>query len=319
MSRILIWHDSRFQNTEESKQFLKEHFPNEEIVVTSNVEEAIENVADTEILLTTLYSRELLEKGTNIKWIQGLSAGYNHHDMEYIKSRGIKFCKIFGVHNKHMAEFAMMAMIMLVREMNLMGEAQRNKHWQTEFNQERIYGKTVVILGCGAIGITMAEYAKMMGMHVIAVNRKRLNTSNIVDECYTMEELDSVLPKADMLLSMLPSSPETRNLLTDEKFKLMKETSFFINMGRGDVVSSKVLHNVLSNNIIKGAFIDVAEFEPLPSSSPLWSLKNLIITPHSSGYYHNFLLGSLESFYKNYSLYKKGEELIARVDNIGYL
>lgn len=316
MSRILVWHDSRFSNTEESKQFLKQHFPNEEIVVTSDEQEAIKNVADTEILLATLYSRELLEKGTNIKWIQGLSAGYNHHDMEYIRSRGIKFSKIFDVHNKHMAEFAIMAMVMLVREMNTMGDAQRQNHWRTEFEQERIYGKTLLILGCGAIGITMAEYAKMMGMHIIALNRKRLETSNILDECYTIDDIDNVLQKADIVLSMLPSSPETHHLMTKEKFAIMKKSAFFINMGRGNLVASDTLYDVLSNNIIKGAFVDVTEVEPLPSDSPLWSLKNLIITPHSSGYYHNYLFGSFQSFYKNYELYQKGEEILFRVDNI---
>ncbi len=316
MSRILVWHDNRFSNTDESKQFLKEHFPNEEIFVTADEQEAIKNVADTEILLATLYSRELLEKGVNIKWIQGLSAGYNHHDMDYIRSRGIKFCKIFDVHNKHMAEFAMMAMIMLVREMNVMAEAQHDKHWRLEFKQERIYGKTLVVLGCGAIGITMAEYAKAMGMHIVAVNRKRLETSDTLDECYTMEELESVLPKADIVLSMLPSSPETHHLMTKEKFSLMKKSAYFINMGRGDLVASEVLYDVLSNGIIKGAFIDVAEVEPLSSDSPLWSLKNIIITPHSSGYYHNYLLGSFQSFYRNYELYQKCEELLFRVDNI---
>ncbi len=316
MSRILVWHDSRFSNTEESKQFLKEHFPNEEIVVTTDEDEAIANASDTEILLATFYSRELLEKGTNIKWIQGLSAGYNHHDMDYIRSRGIKFSKIFGVHNKHMAEFAIMAMIMLAREMNVMANAQHDHHWQNEIDQERIYGKTLVVIGCGAIGITMAEYAKMMGMHIIAVNRTRLNTNNVLDECYTMDELDSVLPKADMVLSMLPSSPQTHHLMTREKFSLMKKSAFFINLGRGDVAATDVLHDVLSSNVIKGAFVDVTEIEPLPKDSPLWSLKNLIITPHSSGYYHNYLLGAFESFYKNYELYQNGDELLYRVDNL---
>ncbi len=316
MSRILVWYGSRMKTTDDSDLFLAKHFPNEEIVVTCDKDKVLENISDTEILLAGPYDREILEKGINIKWIQALSAGYGHHDIEYIKSRGIKFCKIFGVHNKHMAEFAIMAMIMLVREMNTMTQMQHNKHWQIELDQERIYGKTLVILGCGAIGITMAEYAKMMGMHVIAVNRKRLDKSDILDECYTMNELESVLPKADMLLSMLPSSPETQYLLTEDTFKLMKNSAFFINMGRGDLVATDVLHSVLSNNIIRGAFIDVAEVEPLPSDSPLWLLKNLIITPHSSGYYNNYLLGAYESFYKNYELYQNGEELIARVDNL---
>ncbi len=316
MSRILVWHNSRVSHTEASKKFLKENFPNEDIFVTDDLKEAMANIADTEILLTTPYSSELMEKGTNIKWIQALSAGYNQFDIEYLKSRGIKLSKVVGMHNSHMAELAIMAMITLTRQMNMMFEEQVKHNWLNRINQERIYGKTLLIIGCGSIGMTVAQYAKTMGMHVIAANRKLLETSDVLDECYTVDQIEKALPKADIVISILPGTPETYHFMTKERFELMKKSAFFINLGRGDGVSTDVLIDVLSNNIIKGAFTDVAEIEPLPSDSPLWSLKNLIITPHIGGHYDDYLLGAFEFFYKNYGLYEKGEELIARVDNL---
>ncbi len=316
MSRILVWHNSRVAYTELSKQFLKDNFPNEDIFVTSNEKEAIANIADTEILLTTPYSRELVEKGTNIKWIQALSAGFNQFDIEYLKSRNIKLARVVGMHNSHMAELAIMAMITLTREMSMMFEEQSKHNWLQKINQERIYGKTLAIIGCGSIGLTIAQYAKAMGMHTIALNRKAIPTSEILDECYSVDEIESVLPKADMVLSILPGTPETKHFMTAERFALMKKSAYFINLGRGDAVATDVLIDVLSNNVIKGAFTDVAEKEPLLSDSPLWSVKNLIITPHIGGHYDDYLHGAFEFFIKNYELYTKGEELIARVDNL---
>ena len=321
MSRILVWHDKRMIHTNNSQEFLKKHFPNETIVVTNDRDVVLQNIADTEILVSVPYDKEVLEKGKNIKWIQALGAGYNHYDISYLKSRNIKLSRIVGAHNTHLSEFAIMAMIMLVREMGTMAQAQQNHHWQFELHQDRVYGKTLIVIGCGAIGMDIARYAKMMGMHVIGIvdsidPKNATKDSDILGEIYTSKEIDDLLPKADIVLTMLPSTPETYHFMSYERFKKMKSTAFFINLGRGDAVESSVIYDVLSQNIIKGAFFDVFEQEPLPSDHPIWTLKNIIITPHSAGYYHHYLANTFECFHKNYCFYEKGEELLTRVDNL---
>lgn len=316
MSRILIWYDQRIKHTELSQKFLADKFPNERIITTNSLEEVLENISDTEILVSVPYNKEVLEKGTNIKWIQALGAGYNHYDINYLKSRNIKLSRIVGAHNIHLSEFALMGMLMLVREMNVMAQAQHSHHWQNEIHQERLYGKTLVLIGCGAIGMDIARYSKMLGMYIIVINRTPPKLNDIIDESYSSDKLEEILPRASIVLTMLPSLPNTYHFMTYERFQLMSSSAFYINLGRGDVVSTEVLYKVLSENMIKGAFLDVFENEPLPLNNPLWSLKNIIITPHTSGYYHHYLAETFECFYKNYCLYEKGEELYTRVDNL---
>ncbi len=152
MSRILIYHDTRIFNTDMSKSFLNEKFPDEKIIVSNNRNEVLDNILDTEIFVSFFYDKEVIEKGKNIKWIQTLAAGYNNFDIQYLKSRNIKLSRTVDAHNIHIAEFSIMAMIMLAREMNIMAKGQFNSHWQKELNQERIYEKTLLLLGYGAIG-----------------------------------------------------------------------------------------------------------------------------------------------------------------------
>ena len=100
------------------------------------------------------------------------------------------------------------------------------------------------------------------------------------------QDLDTVLPRADVIMSVLPNTAATRYIYTAESFDKMKDSALFINCGRGNAVSSEVLYQALSEHKIQTAAMDVAEVEPLPADSPLWGLENLVITPHISGGFH---------------------------------
>jgi phosphoglycerate dehydrogenase-like enzyme len=104
-----------------------------------------------------------------------------------------------------------------------------------------------------------------------------------VDELAMTKDLDSVLPRADVVFSVLPNTAETRGIYTLERFDRMKDTAIFVNCGRGSAVSSETLYRALSEGKIQAAAVDVTEIEPLPADSPLWGLDNLVITPHISG------------------------------------
>ena len=131
-----------------------------------------------------------------------------------------------------------------------------------------------------------------------------------------MEMLDEVLPRADVVFSVLPGTPAATHLYTAERFDLMKPDAIFINCGRGAAVENSVLYDALKNGRIASAAIDVSEVEPLPPDSPLWTLDNLMITPHVSGYYH--LPRTLECIVdiaaENLARFMRGEELINVVD-----
>ena len=103
---------------------------------------------------------------------------------------------------------------------------------------------------------------------------------------YTTDELDSVLPRADVIFSVLPGTPATTHIYTAERFKAMKDTAIFINCGRGSAVDMNILYEALRDHEIASAAVDVFEVEPLPEDSPLWGLDNLLVTPHTAGFYH---------------------------------
>lgn len=145
---------------------------------------------------------------------------------------------------------------------------------------------TVAVVGLGDIGRAYARLVKAMGAYVIGVKRRAGNCPDCVDELVMTRDLDTVLPRADVIMSVLPNTAETRFLYTDESFDSMKDSAVFINCGRGNAVSSAVLYRALSEHKIAAAGVDVTETEPLPADSPLWTLENLVITPHISGGFH---------------------------------
>ena len=125
-----------------------------------------------------------------------------------------------------------------------------------------------------------------MGAYVIGVKRRPSACPDYADELMLTEELDKVLPRADVIMSVLPNTAATQYIYTEESFRRMKDSAIFINCGRGNAVASRTLYEALSLGEIAAAGIDVAETEPLPENSPLWSLDNLMITPHVSGGHH---------------------------------
>jgi phosphoglycerate dehydrogenase-like enzyme len=139
-------------------------------------------------------------------------------------------------------------------------------------------------------------------MKTIGVNRSGNGVGNI-DELYLTEQMMDALPKADFIVSILPSTPETKHLLTKDHFVAMKNTAVFINIGRGDLVDESLLLHALEKNEIAHAFLDVFEKEPLVKDHPFWKMKNVTVTPHLSSVTQNYLPRALEIFKHNLNTY----------------
>ena len=176
-------------------------------------------------------------------------------------------------------------------------------------------------MGLGDIGLCYALLVKAMGARVIGVKRRSGPCPEGVDELVLTTEIDRVLPEADVILSVLPSTKETVHFYTAERFAAMKNTAVFINCGRGDAVESEVLLQALRSGEIAAAAIDVCETEPLPADSPLWQEEKLMITPHVAGNFHHSSIykGVLEIAYKNLANYLTGRPIGNLVDlSTGY-
>ena len=207
---------------------------------------------------------------------------------------------------------------MLQNHMTKIVTNQKNKEFVSLFSNP-IIGKTVVVVGTGSLGASMAKHINLLGANVIGVNKRGKNVEGC-NKVITIDNIDSVLPSADFLYLAVPETPETKNLITKEKLDLLKPTCGIVNIGRQSVMDYDALCKKLNNNEIAGAILDVFTLEPLDKNSILWDTPNLIITPHvSSDDNGNYVKLTLDVFVKNLKLFIENKELLNQVDKkLGY-
>ena len=221
-----------------------------------------------------------------LKLLQLQSAGTDGYTAPGVLSENTILTNATGAYDKTVAEHGLALTLMLQKNFYLYRDLQNQHIWKDMGMAASIADSTVDIVGYGSIGSLYAKMVKALGATVIGVKRRKSEKPEILDELVTMDELDNILPRADVVFSVLPNTPATRHLYTAERFAMMKPTAVFINCGRGNAVSAEVLYDVLQKKTIRAAACDVFEQEPLPSDSPLWSLENLVITPHTAGGFH---------------------------------
>ena len=231
--------------------------------------------------------KELPELCPRVRWIQATSAGIG----PFVKRRGYEtrmpgtvFTTASGVHARPLAEFCALAMLAFSRGLFTMLEAQRQKHW-ARFAGTDLLGKTVVIYGHGSIGEEVARVARSFGMRTIGIKRsvQGLDPEALqVDELHPAAGLHAVLPRADFLVLAAPHTPETEGAVGRPELALLPRGAVLINVGRGALVDEKALVDALRSGRLGGAALDVFQEEPLPEQSPLWTMPNVLVSPHSA-------------------------------------
>ena len=307
--KILLFHSKKFPITEEARNIMDNEFKNHKIFTVNSRNALFQELPDTDIFLTGVFTKEMTDISKKLKWVNALSAGVDNFDLELFRKNNIIFTNSTGMHKVQMSEYAIMSMVMLVRNMNFFIKNQHNSIWNPEIAQNQISGKTLGILGLGSIGRETARKADFMGMKVIGVNTSGISSDDFIEKAYTLKDIDIVMKNSDFLINLLPSREETKYLLTVEKMKLMKKNAYFINMGRGSIISNDTLYEVLKNNVIAGAVCDVFETEPLSPDSPLWQLENLIITPHICGNSDTYIAKALRVFSDNFQNYINNKKM----------
>ena len=201
-------------------------------------------------------------------------------------------------------------MLAFTRGLNLL--LRNRPKWQV-VPVDEIYDKTISIVGLGCIGREIAKKAKGLGMKVIAA--KRQPTPKIfVDKMFTPDRLLEMLTEADFVIAALPLTLETTKMFCLDHFKTMKPSAYFINIARGGIVNEADLITALEQGMIKGAGLDVFENEPLPSNSPLWSMDNVIITPHSAFMSPYYLDRAIQLFADNLQHFINNQEMLNLID-----
>ena len=220
-----------------------------------------------------------IEKFVNLKYIQLTSAGFDRVPMDYVREHGIEIHNAKGVYSVPMAEFAVAGVMELYKKMRFFYENQKEHNWEKHRGLIELFGKTVVIVGCGDVGIECAKRFRAFGCTVIGVNRT-VRKNEVCDRIVPLSDIETVLPEADLVVLTVALTEETRHLMNAERLKLLKSSTVIVNIARGGVIDTNALIDCLPN--IGGAVLDVFEEEPLTTDSPLWDMENVLITPHNS-------------------------------------
>lgn len=192
-----------------------------------------------------------------------------------------------GAYGPSVAEHMLAVLFSLQKKLHLYRDNQNQCEWQDEGGVMSLCGGTLLIVGLGDIGLYFARLMKNFDYHIIGIKRRPGQVPQDIDELHTMDDLDKLLPKADVVLSVLPDSKATRNIFNKDRFEKMKNTSILLNAGRGSAVNTEDLYEALIQGQIYGAGLDVTDPEPLQTQHKLWNVENVIITPHVAGDFHH--------------------------------
>lgn len=254
------------------------------------------------------------------KWVQLPFAGIESFIEAGVIDEGRVWSCTKGIYGPATAEHAFALMLAAARHLH---EHSRASSWRAGFAQlgqpeRRLKGSTVVIVGTGGIGRSLAEMLKPFGPRVIGVNRSGEAMPG-AESTVTSDQLLDVLPEADYVAIAASLTPETRGMFSKEEFQAMKDSAWLINVARGGLVDTDALVAAIEAQQIAGAALDVTDPEPLPDGHPLWEFDNVIITPHVANTADMAIPELKELVRRNVEHFAKGEELEGLIDvSLGY-
>lgn len=225
-----------------------------------------------------------------------------------------------GMFSSTLAEYCMMACSYFAKDLPRLMQQKRNLHWE-QYPVLELRGATLGVVGYGDIGRASAKLAKAYGMKVIGVKRNPASfRDEYCDVMYGTDKLNTLMEESDYVLISTPLTEQTRNMISKEVLSHCKPSTVIINVGRGPIIDEEALIEALQNRAIKGAGLDVMTVEPLPKSSPLWKLDNVLLSPHNMDMTLTFMRESTEFFVKeNLPRWLRGMEVLNQVDKVaGY-
>lgn len=224
------------------------------------------------------------------------------------------FCNAGMVYSEGVAEHCVAMMMALTRRLPAYVRGMQSKTWHQQIRHELLAGKTVCIVGLGSIGTAVARRCAALGMTVTGVRRNPNHSSPHVDKIFSSEHLSEAVTDADHVIVALPGGKSTKHLFNRPIFEAMKNGAYFFNVGRGSVVDEPELIAQLQNGHLAGVGLDVFETEPLPDTSLLWAMDNVIVTPHMAGYTADYADELIRHIMNNLQCYRLGKPLPNRID-----
>jgi phosphoglycerate dehydrogenase-like enzyme len=283
-----------------------------DVALASSPEEAAVH-ADATVLLTPTFDwlPDVLERLPRIEWVHFLSAGVDRiWPMDVAWSR-YHLSKSVGVHASTISEYVLGAILYALKGFGTFHRQQQQRTWH-RFWLDESEGKTLGIVGVGTIGTRLAKHATALGMRVIGTVRTPREIPN-VDAVYGLGEVERVLEASDFVVLLVPLTDQTRGMMGADAFRAMRDGAWLINVARGEVVDEPALIAALQSGRLGGAVLDVFDEEPLRTTSPLWDLPNVLITPHVAGTTQHYMARALDVFKDNYRAFARGAPLATPV------
>ncbi|QKS70632.1 D-2-hydroxyacid dehydrogenase [Paenalkalicoccus suaedae] len=288
---------------------LKQSYQDLDFLFYPDIEAAADDLPRADVLIT--YGEDLTEKeieiATNLKWIMVISAGMDEMPFEAIAKRDIMVTNARGIHAIPMAEYVMHMMLFVSRQTEVVLEQEEAHVWDRSPVMNELHSQTIGILGAGAIGKEVARLAKAFRMNVVGVNRSGDHVEPF-DTIIPIENLAEEVGKWDFLVSILPKTDATSNLLDKAIFTKMKHSATIINIGRGNVVHEEDMIEALDNRDFHHAVLDVFNEEPLSAEHPFWAHPHITVTPHLSGISPMYQPRAIDIFTSNLDIYLNNEK-----------
>ena len=300
---------------------LRETFPDVKFTHALNEAEALAAAEDAEAMLASRLSASIVQKASRLRWVHSTASSVGTLSIKDLAPRGIVVTNSRGVQAVPIAEQVMGGILVLSRRLHLTLAAQRECRWiQNELTEDGVWpwslsGRAITILGLGTIGLEVARRAHAFGMQVTGVRRRATEPKEpFVDRVAGPEQLDSTLSGCDVLVISAPFLPETDRLIGAGRLALLNRGAILVNVARGRIVEEQAMITALQSGHLGGAVLDVFDHEPLDPASPLWSLPNVVLTPHSSGIRPGHWDDVIDLFSRNLRRFQRAEPLLNVVD-----
>lgn len=290
-------------------------------VIVSTQKEAIEHAVDAEVIFGFV-PKTLFDAAPNLRWVHAIASGVDAFLYpEFIES-DVLLTSEKGLVGEHLADHAFGLLLMLTRQLATAlryGSDSWNHRPEMRSREIELTGSTMGIVGFGGTGRAMAKRAHAFGMDCLAVDRDVVPTAHGVKEVWLMDQFMKLLRNSDVVSICCPLTSETEELFDTGVFAAMKETAILVNVTRGEVMQEQALIAALLSDEIAGAALDVAPREPLPATSALWSMPNVVMSPHTAGASQFRAQRNMDRFVSNLERMVKDEPLEGLIDKaLGY-
>lgn len=261
---------------------LTERFPSVTFDYVQDEKAAVQNPEGYDgLICNALLSYHEASAFTNLKFVQLTAAGYDRAPREQLQCRGVRVYNAGNAYASPMAEATVWGILTLYRKGKAFLASAQNHAWEKQRGLCELSGKRVCVLGCGNYGKACARLLSAFGCKVIGVNRDGTVVEGF-EQIFAFDRMIDAVADADIVICALPLTEQTRGVLNADVFAACKRGCVLVNLSRGCVVCEQDMINALQSEALGGAVLDVFELEPLPASSPLWDMENVVITPHNS-------------------------------------